>query len=468
MTQKLSVSKIDSLEPRIDPKTGERKARDVFGPGGAELLVRVQPSGRKYYYVQIRRPAHVRKRGSHEVRFETNTTRVRLGRTDHIGLSKARNLAKEAINAARSAVSAGLVGDDVRQVVNQNLLGLEKTPAEMAQESEHKRQCPTARGFIDKTYGPYKRVRHKYCADGRAMSRLKHVLNVLGIESASLALLDKKLVDIDSNLIRAWLTKRLSTPTAITKEPPSRVTVCRELQMMRAMFKHAVTCDWLETNPLNGIQLKAKSVRKIDPLTQKEEDQLLQALKDREQELRASGAATYEEGEFADFLRPVVLLGMHTGMRFGEIASLTWGNVSIEKNAETRAQVWLPDTKNNEPHEIPLNDFAVTVLTKWWKQCTNPDKDALVFTDHRGKKLTNIRRYWHPVFQRAALPEGYRFHDLRHHFASRLVMSGVPLFAVQSLLNHGSPTMTQRYAKFAPEWMEQTVGKLSENAKWRL
>lgn len=246
MTQKLSISFIDSLEPRFDLRTGKKKARDFFDPGGAGLLVRVQPSGRKYYYVQFRRPAYVKKRGSEEVRFETNTTRVRLGRTDHIGLIRARNLAKDATNAARSAVCAGLIGDDVRQIVNQKLLGLEKTPAEMARESEHKRQCPTARQFIDETYGPYKNVHHKYCANGREMSRLKHVLSVLADQSESsvrLGLLDKKLVAVDGDLIRAWLMKRLSTPTANTKKVPARVTVRRELQMMRAMFNHAVTCN---------------------------------------------------------------------------------------------------------------------------------------------------------------------------------------------------------------------------------
>jgi integrase len=471
MTQKLTVARIDSLTPRFDCKTGKTKAKDVTDGSGTGLLVRVQPSGRKYYYVQFRRPAHVKKQKSGEVRYEINTTRVRLGRTDHIGLNKARILAKEATNAARGAVSAGLTGDDVRQVVNQQLLRLDKTPAEMTKESEHQRKCPTAREFIDEIYGPYKKVENKYFADGRELARLKHVLNILGDDStgsSSLNLLDQKLFQIDSNLIRAWMTKRQNSPTARTKRIPSRVTVSRELNMMRAMFKHAATCGLIKANPLGGIQLKAKSTRKIDPLTDAEEDRLLAALLDREKVLRANGSALHSEGEFADFLRPVILLAMHTGMRFGEIASLTWENVDISNTGEMRSQVWLPITKNGEPHSIPLNDFAVIVLDKWWRQCANLDKGAYVFTDYFGKKLIDIRRFWHPVFQKAGLPKGYRFHDFRHHFASKLVMSGVPLFAVQSLLNHGSPQMTQRYAKFAPEWMQQTVGKLSEEAKWTL
>ncbi len=98
MTQKLTVARIDSLTPHVDCKTGNKKARDVFDGGGAGLLVRVQPSGRKYYYVQFRRPALVTKRKTGEIQFEINTTRIRLGRTDHIGLNKARDYAKDATN----------------------------------------------------------------------------------------------------------------------------------------------------------------------------------------------------------------------------------------------------------------------------------------------------------------------------------------------------------------------------------
>ena len=472
MTQKLTKARIDSLCPRIDRKSGKRKAWDVSDGGGAGLLVRVQPSGRKYFYVQFRRPAHVTKRKTGETRFEINTTRIRLGRTDHIGLSRARELAREAANAARSAVSAGLTGDDVRQVVNQQLLGLDKTPSEMTKESEHKRRCPTVSEFIDDTYGPYKQVETKYCADGREMTRLKHVLRVLG-ESADgnskFDLLSKKLYEIDGNLMRSWLTKRLSSKSTYINTIPSRVTVLRELNMMRAMFKHAVACDWVESNPLDGITIKAKSKRKVEPLKAEEEDRLLKILIKREKQLRQDKRATFQEGEFADFLRPIIMLAMHTGMRFGELASLTWDNVDLASGSDnTSHRLRVPDTKNNETLEIPLNDFAATVLRKWRIQCVVFDTEALVFQNKDGGRLKSIRRLWAPVFREAGLPKGYRFHDLRHHFASKLVMSGVPLFAVQSLLNHSSPTMTQRYAKFAPDWMEKTVGKLSEDAKWTL
>ncbi len=476
MPKKLTKSIIESLSPDCDPRSGRKdgqiKPREIIDSGGSGLLVRAQPSGRKYFYVQFRRRAYVKKRKSGQEVLQINTTRLRLGRTDHIDLNTARALARKATNAAKDATCAELIGEDAKQYVKQQLLGLDRTPAELRSDSDHKHSCPKIEDFIRDEYEPYKKLETKYCGDGREINRLIHILQVLGDPNnlnCKFNFLNKKLHQIDSKLVRDWLTRRLGTKSERTKSPPSRVTVLRELNMMRAMFKYAVEREWIDSNPLDGITLKANSKRKIDPLTSEEEDRLLHALKDRESHLRATGKADFDDGEFADFLRPVILVAIHTGMRFGEIASLTWENVEIQSGDQgTRSKIWLADTKNNEAHDIPLNEFITSVLRTWRRQCQIINPQALVFTDKNGERLKDIRRFWRPVFIEAGLPKGYRFHDLRHHFASKLVMSGVPLFAVQSLLNHSSPQMTQRYAKFAPDWMDATVGKLSEEAKWTL
>jgi integrase len=125
-------------------------------------------------------------------------------------------------------------------------------------------------------------------------------------------------------------------------------------------------------------------------------------------------------------------------------------------------------TKNGKAHDVPLNGFAAKVLRLWRNQSPGKfKKDSLVFAGPNGKQIHDLRRAWKSVLKAAKIEE-FRFHDLRHTFASNLVMSGVSLFAVQKLLNHSSPAMTERYAKLAPKWMEQTVSKLSEDAKWTL
>ena len=99
------------------------------------------------------------------------------------------------------------------------------------------------------------------------------------------------------------------------------------------------------------------------------------------------------------------------------------------------------------------------------KCCEHSQKKALVFTNRKGNKLVDIRHHWKPVFIEAGLPKGYRFHDLRHHFASKLVSMGHPLFAVQALLNHSNPQMTQRYAHHDPEYLHSVVGSLAKDSK---
>ena len=74
--------------------------------------------------------------------------------------------------------------------------------------------------------------------------------------------------------------------------------------------------------------------------------------------------------------------------------------------------------------------------------------------------MTRIDNAWDTVKQLAELPD-FRFHDCRHHFASRLVMAGVPLNTVRDLLGHSSIEMTMRYAHLAPETLAEAVEKLS-------
>ena len=73
--------------------------------------------------------------------------------------------------------------------------------------------------------------------------------------------------------------------------------------------------------------------------------------------------------------------------------------------------------------------------------------------------MTNINKSWAALMELAAL-DNFRFHDLRHHFASRLVMAGVDLYTVKELLGHSDFEMTQRYAHLAPEHKAAAVEKL--------
>lgn len=511
LPEPLSPKRISALKPIVvNKKTGQKKSNTIFdtryAPGGvAGLLVRCQPNGNKSFYYQFRRPAFVKNRKTGESTLKKHaTTRVCLGRTDDITIKQARDKARLVRDTVRAARRAELTGNNVIELVHQALLGLDTPAKKLEARQEKERQCPTVEQFIDGEYVRFKRIDQglKTFQDDRETQRLKYVLSVLAHApkkgdakringDPKLNLLTKKLDEIDSRLIRQWKVARLLRPSDRTGRPPSRVTVQRELMMMRAMFDAAYMLRHIDSNPLveerrKKIKKKTfKSKKREGLLTTAQENRLMKALAVREDRLRSRRQAANEFAEkeggrtrpelpddkYVDFLQPMILIAINTGLRFGEIASLSWENVHLTNSTgdENRNYLTILDPKNGEELDMPLNSDAMRVLRLWqvWpgKNVPSIDKKSLVFTDRKGKKLVDIRRFWLPVFQKAGLPKGYRFHDLRHHFASKLVSMGKPLFAVQALLNHSNPKMTERYAKHAPEYLASVVESLAKDSE---
>lgn len=153
----------------------------------------------------------------------------------------------------------------------------------------------------------------------------------------------------------------------------------------------------------------------------------------------------------------MIVLALNTGMRQGEILPLRWDAVDLRAGrVHVREAVWrgivgLP--KGGPTREVPLNDTAIAVLKKH-KHLRGP----FVFCDDDGNMLTKneckspLRRA-----QRLSGIVALSWKDLRHSFASHLVMRGVPLKAVQELLGHATIEMTMRYAHLAPTVVRDAV-----------
>jgi integrase len=153
---------------------------------------------------------------------------------------------------------------------------------------------------------------------------------------------------------------------------------------------------------------------------------------------------------FGDHLTPAVLLSMNTGLRRGEVVKLRWESVDFNHQLLT---VEGSNAKNRQTRHVALNEEAVSVLRLWREQSGT---GARVFG-----VTTGFQSAWEKMLKRARISK-FRWHDLRHHFASRLVQKGVPLNTVRDLLGHGSVGMSLRYAHLAPDQRREAVAKINE------
>jgi integrase len=156
---------------------------------------------------------------------------------------------------------------------------------------------------------------------------------------------------------------------------------------------------------------------------------------------------------YCDHITPMVLLSLNTGMRQGELFSLAWESVDLSIKTLT---VLASHSKGNNTRVIPLNVEAHAVLTTIKPETAK----GLVFKSPvTGGRFNNVKKAWAEITKAAGVPD-LRWHDLRHDFASQLVMKGAPLFTVQKLMGHANSRMTQRYAKLAPSTLADAVGLL--------
>jgi integrase len=290
-------------------------------------------------------------------------------------------------------------------------------------------------------------------------------------------LLERRLSAIDQRMIDRWWADRISTISPKTRAPVGKVTASRELAALRSALSKAVEWELIDTNPLTRIRQKIVEARKVVRyLAPDEERRLRQALAERDRRLvtaRASGnvwsirsgRAQLPElpvGGFADHLTPIVLLAMNTGLRKGELLSLDWGDANLAtKMLVVRSEV----SKNGRQRHMPLNAEALDLLRMWRRQAKGVAGNQSALSSGNVARIFPVgdfKKAWTSLLKAADI-RGFRFHDLRHHFASRLVMNAVDLNTVRELLGHADLKMTLRYAHLAPEHLATAVAKLGSS-----
>ncbi len=240
-------------------------------------------------------------------------------------------------------------------------------------------------------------------------------------------------------------TKRLSEITRdeihrvrdIKRKESSPTTANRMLQIVRALMRKAEReWEWIDRAP--AVQLFQEPKRRIRWLFPYEAEALIQ--------------------ELPEYLSHIVRFALATGLRESNILRLKWSQVDLP-----RRKAWLHADmmKNSRALVVPLNDDAVDVIRQQIGK-----HQQLVFT-YRGRPLSSANnKTWRATLKRVGI-EDFRFHDLRHTWASWHVQAGTPLHALQELGGWESAEMVRRYAHLGGDHLQDYASNISiEGTNW--
>ncbi|MDD5679745.1 MAG: site-specific integrase [Candidatus Omnitrophica bacterium] len=228
------------------------------------------------------------------------------------------------------------------------------------------------------------------------------------------------------------------TPMMIEKYKEERrtyaspATVNREIACMKCMFNKAIQWGKADSNPVRKVKLFKENNTRTRYL---EKEDVLRLLDNCPPDLRN-----------------IIIVALHTGMRKGEIFGLKWHDIDIDKGI-----IYLTETKNGERREVQISDAVKKVFIVTPKKSDSP----YVFCDKNGKPHVNIRRFFDTALKKCGIIN-FHFHDLRHTFASHLVMAGVDLMTIKELMGHKSLRMTERYSHLSVNHKRRAIEILSK------
>lgn len=238
------------------------------------------------------------------------------------------------------------------------------------------------------------------------------------------------------------------TPRTITDYMHQRInsgaapgTVNREFRTLSKAMKLAHReWEWIRENPCLKVSALRESNTITRYLTHDEEVRLLDVSKE------------YLNGQMHD----IIVIALNTGLRQSEILHLQWSNIDLFRKVLT-----IEKTKNNEPRTIPLNETVYGILKT---RSRVVQMSGYVLTTASGRPILrrNLMREFYKALKKAQI-DNFRFHDLRHTFATRLVQAGVDVYTVAKLLGHRDLKSTQRYAHHCPESLRQFVAILDHH-----
>lgn len=237
----------------------------------------------------------------------------------------------------------------------------------------------------------------------------------------------------------------------------STSTVSRDLSTLGSLFKWAAKKRIISVSPMREVAKPSVHDQRERYLSNDELSRLIEAV----------------DVSLSPELGVCVRLALFTGIRQGNLMALTWGRVNtsdlpvLHTTDEGRSftipprHVLIPVTKNGLPHLAPLEGMALEAMRKWSKT-RSFDGGRLVFPGrHNSYQPLDLRKPWETALKRAGI-EGFRWHDLRHTFASLMLKSGASHIELAKLTGHRDLRSLMRYTHIAPEHSSSLVALMAE------
>jgi integrase len=234
--------------------------------------------------------------------------------------------------------------------------------------------------------------------------------------------------EFEAKAIQEITTWQIEKFKAKRKEEVRPASVNREIALLKHMYSKAIEWSKVKESPVKKVKLLKGEVKRVRFLMPDQVQTLL--------------------SNCADHLRPIVTVAIHTGMRKGEILKLRRDQANFNQGI-----ISILDTKNHERRDIPMNETVKATLK------AIEDKGPYFFSNEDGKPFGDVKKAFATAMRKSGI-EDFRFHDLRHTFASNLVMAGEDLNTIRELLGHKDLTMTLRYAHLAPNLKKKAVDVL--------
>jgi len=232
---------------------------------------------------------------------------------------------------------------------------------------------------------------------------------------------------------------QLLRETTVRKKPRSNATTVRYMAVLSHLFTIArKEWGWIEDSPISKVTKPKEPRGRVRFLSDEERSRLLKAC----------------QASHSPLLYPAVVLSIATGMRKSELLSLTWPQVSFDKE-----RIILFETKNGERRSVPIKGLGLVLLKRLYANRTSVT--SLLFPGKDPLKPIDLRVAWEKALKESSVT-AFRWHDLRHCTASYLAMNKASLAEIAEILGHKTLTCTKRYSHLSETHVTGVVASMNE------